>query len=72
MPTSDDHRDRWISLAQAADRLGVTPRTIRRMIARGRLTGYRIGDTRLLRLDRIEVDMCLRPIPTASARQGVR
>ena len=63
---------RWVSLAQAADLVGVTPRTIRRMVARGELTGYRLGDTRLLRLDREEVDRCLTAIPTAAPGWGVR
>lgn len=55
---------RWITQAEAADRLGVTDRTIRNLIARGDLTGYRLG-RRTIRLDINEVDGCLRPIPTA-------
>ena len=41
--TTADRPGRWLSLAQAADCLGVAPRTVRRMVARGQLTGYRIG-----------------------------
>ena len=62
-----DRPGRWLSLTQAADRLGVAPRTVRRMVARGQLTGYRVGDTKLLRLDEVEVDGCMRAVPSASA-----
>lgn len=55
---------RWITQSEAADRLGVTDRTIRNLIARGELTGYRLG-RRTIRLDANEVDACLRPIPSA-------
>lgn len=58
------HSRRWISQLEAAERLGVTDRTIRNLIARGDLTGYRLG-RRTIRLDVDEVDACLRPIPTA-------
>jgi excisionase family DNA binding protein len=53
-----------ISIGDAAERLGVHPRTIRRRIADGQLTGYRFGP-HLIRLDPAEVDALLRPIPTA-------
>lgn len=46
---------RYASLQEAAEYLGVTDRTIRQMIADGRLTGYRNG-TRLVRVDLNEVD----------------
>ncbi len=39
---------------EAADYLGVTPRTVRRYIAEGRLTGYRIGN-KLIRVDMADV-----------------
>lgn len=52
-----------ITIAEAASRLQCNPRTIRRRIADGTLTGYRFGPT-LIRLDPAEVDALLRPIPT--------
>lgn len=48
----------------AADYLGVTDRTIRNYIARGTLTGYRLGK-RSIRVDVRELDSLLRPIPAA-------
>ncbi|MGI8716934.1 MAG: excisionase family DNA-binding protein [Lapillicoccus sp.] len=53
-----------VSLPDAADYAGVVPRTIRRRIADGSLTGYRMGP-RLIRVDLAELDNLLRPIPTA-------
>lgn len=64
MPKTKSVPRRWITQAEAADRLGVTDRTIRNLIARGDLTGYRLGK-RTIRLDVNEVDQCLRPIPAA-------
>lgn len=52
------------TIADAAARLGVSPRTIRRRIADGHLTAYRFGP-RLIRLDAVEVDAVLRRIPAA-------
>jgi len=47
----------------AADFLGVSTKTVRRMIASGELTGYRVGK-RLIRVDLDEVDALARQIPT--------
>lgn len=55
---------RWGSVAEGAEHLDVHPRTIRRMIAEGRLTGYRLGP-RIIRVDLNEVDALLQPIPSA-------
>jgi excisionase family DNA binding protein len=57
---------RLVSIAHAADYEGVHPRTVRRQIARGDLTAYRLGSTRTLRVDLDDVDSLLRPIPTAA------
>lgn len=58
---------RLASLADAADYTGVSTQTIRRRIACGDLTGYRMG-ARLIRVDLAELDaMLLRRIPTASS-----
>ena len=52
------------SVASAAERHHVCAKTIRRKIASGDLTAYRLG-SRLIRLDPAEVDALLRPIPNA-------
>lgn len=46
---------RLISLAEAAERLDVCPRTLRRYISAGRVTAYRIGP-RLIKIDPNELD----------------
>src|SRR3954470_23455695 len=50
--------------ADAAAYADVSTRTIRRYIAHGRLTGYRVGP-RLVKIDLDELDERARPIPTA-------
>ena len=57
---------RWLSQAEAAEYLGVTDRTIRNYISRGVLAGNRVRGSRLVRIDRAELDALMRPIPTAS------
>jgi excisionase family DNA binding protein len=53
-----------ISLTEAAEEYGCSVRTIRRMIARGEVTAYRVGK-RLLRVDREELAAAMHAIPTA-------
>jgi excisionase family DNA binding protein len=53
-----DSRDPYISQAQAAEYLGVTVRTVRQMIADGRLRGYRLG-ARFIRLRRSDIDLAM-------------
>ncbi|MEH3141181.1 MAG: excisionase family DNA-binding protein [Mycobacterium kyogaense] len=57
---------RYATLAQAAEYLGVTDRTIRQMIADGRLTGYRSGG-RLVRIDLNELDDAMVPFGGGAA-----
>jgi len=54
------------SIDAAAKTLGCSTKTVRRYIADGRLTGYRMGP-RLIRLDMAEVAALLSPIPTTRA-----
>jgi excisionase family DNA binding protein len=68
-PTSAPER-RWLSQAEAAEYLGVTDRTIRAYVARGTITGRRLAGSRLIRIDRHELDSALRPIPTGAANAG--
>ncbi|GLE56384.1 hypothetical protein NJBCHELONAE_16930 [Mycobacteroides chelonae] len=46
---------RLVSVAAAADHLDVCPRTVRRYIAAGRLTAYRVGP-RLIKIDLAEIE----------------
>ena len=59
---------RLVGLSAAAAYADVSTRTLRRYIAHGRLTGYRVGP-RLIKIDLNEVDRLARPIPTASSRR---
>lgn len=52
---------RTLALNEAAEYLGVNPRTIRRYIAAGRITGYRVGP-RLIKVDLNELESLLQPI----------
>ncbi len=45
---------RWLSTAESARRLGITPRTLYRFIDEGQLPAYRFG--RVIRLKEAEVD----------------
>jgi excisionase family DNA binding protein len=45
---------RWLSTAESARRLGITPRTLYRFIDEGQLPAYRFG--RVIRLKENEVD----------------
>lgn len=51
-------------LAAAAELLQCHPRTVRRMVSRGELAGYRVGAGRMIRVDLNEVDQLLQRIPT--------
>jgi len=55
-----------ITLAAAAEHAAVSVKTIRRRVAAGDLTGYRMG-TRLIRVDLHELDAIMRPIPSAGS-----
>ena len=55
-----------ITTEEAAQRLRVNPKTIRRWIAAGKITGYRAGT--LIRIDAAELDEFLVQIPAAVAR----
>ncbi|ULE32880.1 excisionase family DNA-binding protein [Mycobacterium sp. IDR2000157661] len=61
----DPIRHRYVTILQAAEYLGVTDRTVRAMIADGRLRGYRSGN-RLIRLRIDEIDASMQPIGGAS------
>lgn len=56
---------RFVSVTDAAKYVGCCTKTIRRYVAHGLLTGYRVGP-RLLRVDLNELDAMLTRVPTSS------
>lgn len=51
---------RYITITEAAEYLQISDRTVRRLIADGELTGYRLGQTgRTIRVDLNEIDQQL-------------
>jgi excisionase family DNA binding protein len=54
----------FITIAAAAARTGVCPKTIRRAIARGDLRAVRLG-SRIIRIRVDELEQLGRPIPSA-------
>lgn len=56
----------FLTLAEAAELLNCSTRTIRRLIASGTLPAQRIGDTRSIRLERADVLALLRPVAAVS------
>ncbi len=65
MPVDNSTRRRYVKIADAAEYLQVTDRTIRQMIADGRLTGYRSGG-RIVRVDLNEIDAAMQPFGGAA------
>ncbi|HYO86253.1 MAG TPA: helix-turn-helix domain-containing protein [Dermatophilaceae bacterium] len=61
--TTKVHRE-FESLSSAAERTGLSIRTLRRRIASGDLTAYRSG-ARIIRVDPDDVDQMMVRIPTA-------
>lgn len=55
----------YLSVREIADQLGVHPASIRRLIDKGTLPAYRVGN--LLRVRRADLDDYLRPIPSAGS-----
>lgn len=64
-PATIGRARRYGKISEAAGYLGVTDRTIRQMIADGRLTGYRSG-SRLVRVDLNEIDSAMKPFGGAA------
>lgn len=64
-PSTTDVRQGYADLEAAALFLGVSQRTIRRMISRGQLRGYRYGQ--LVRVKWSDLDDVMQPIPAAAA-----
>jgi len=59
---------RLINLSRAAEQYDTSVKTIRRRIADGTITGYRMPNSRHVKVDADEVDKAFRPIPSAAGR----
>lgn len=57
-------RQHWDPVPDAATYARVSPRTIRRWIATGKLPARRVGP-RLLQVNRADLDQLIRPVPAA-------
>lgn len=53
----------WLSAAEAADRLGVSERHVRRLAAAGRLVGRRVGSNWLISADSVRERSRAEPVP---------
>lgn len=71
LPTTEVTADlpHMVTLAAAANTLGVSPRTVRRMIARGELKAYRYGP-RLIRIDPADLHQGRARVNTLETRYG--
>ena len=58
MATGDIHNISWMSTQEAAERLGITVRTLYRLIDHGELPAYKFG--RVIRLQEADVDEFIR------------
>lgn len=56
-----------VTLAEAAKYHHVSQHTLRRMIARGDITGYRLGP-KLIRVDLDDLDALAHPIPNGTSK----
>lgn len=65
-PTAPDNGGRLVTLADAAETLGVSVRTVRRLIAHGYLEGYRVGP-RAIRVRAADVEAVLTRMPEGYA-----
>lgn len=51
----------WLTRAEAAERLRVSPKTIDRWTREGRLTKHKVGDLQSVRFAAAEVDKLVQP-----------
>jgi len=61
--------DQLVTIREAAEQLGVNYATVRRYIASGRLTSYRLGP-KMIRVNQADLDKLLAPIPTVVPKQS--
>lgn len=60
-------RPKMLTLAEAAEHAGVHTKTLRRRIADGHLTAYRMAGSRLIRVKADDLDALFRVVPSVVA-----
>ena len=61
--TSKQHPTRrWATLEHGAEHIGVSVKTMRRMLAAGEIPGYRVGKRQAIRDDLNELDALMQPL----------
>ncbi len=67
---AEEMQKELFSVQEAAEFLGVSESTIRRYVSDGRLLAYRLGDERLIRIKRQDLDKLLSPINAGNDEEG--
>ena len=67
---AEEMQKELFSVQEAAEFLGVSESTIRRYVSDGRLLAYRLGDERLIRIKRQDLDKLLSPINAGNDKEG--
>lgn len=56
IPAGAEDGERWLTMAEAAERGGVTERAVRNWMQRGKLQKYRTSNRYNVRVDAVELD----------------
>jgi excisionase family DNA binding protein len=59
-----------LTLAEAAETLNTSKRTVRRLISSGKLRAYYVAGTRIIRIDADDLAKLLRPVTPLAADRG--
>lgn len=62
-------RRNLVTQQKAADYLGITDRSVRNLISRGELTGFKLRGVRAVRVDMNEVEALVDTVPTRRQKQ---
>lgn len=62
MATTKIPARRWATLEHGAGHIGVSVKTMRRMLAAGEIPGYRVGKRQAIRVDLNELDAAMQPV----------
>ena len=67
---SDKPLQQYFSKDEAAEFLGVSPKTVSRLIALGELPASRVGSRRAIRIHRRDLEKVMKPVPSLASLRG--